>query len=65
MRINNSMFVWGRKVPSEKERLTIVVMGTRSAFRHALSRKIGMMSSVHVELEEWLMASRTSSRVAD
>jgi hypothetical protein len=52
------------KVLSEKERLTMVVMGTSSAFRHVLSKKVGMMSSEHEESEERLMASRTSSRVA-
>jgi hypothetical protein len=39
-------------------------MGKRSESRQALSRKVGITSSVQVELVDLFMAARTSSIVA-
>ena len=51
-------------VLSERERLTIEVIGTRRESRHALSRKVGMTSRVQEELEDLFMAAWTSAVVA-
>ena len=52
------------KVPSENERLTIFVMGWRRTSRQDLSRKVGMMSREQDELDDSVIADRTSSQVA-
>ena len=50
--------------PSESERFTMLVMGRSKESRHSLRRKVGMTSSVQEELDDCIMADRTSSVVA-
>ena len=52
------------KVPSERERLMIVVIGGRRQSIHDFRRIVGMISREHVEFEDERMALRTSSMVA-
>ena len=53
-----------RKVPSERARLIIVVMGRAKESRQDLRRKVGMKSRVQEALEEERMACLTSWMLA-
>ena len=52
------------KVPSDRAKLIIFVIGRIRESRQDLSRKVGMMSREHVELDELKTAFRTSSGLA-
>ena len=52
------------KVPSERERFTMLVMGMIRESRQDLSKKVGMMSRVQEALEDLRMAAFTSSGLA-
>jgi hypothetical protein len=52
------------KEPSAKQRLTSVVIGIKRASRQDLSKVVGIISSEHVESEEFKIAFLTSSGVA-
>ena len=54
---------WG-KVPSERARLMMLVLGSRRESRHDLSRKVGIISRVQEALEDLRMAILTSSVLA-
>ena len=52
------------KVPSERERFTMLVMGMIRESRQDLSKKVGMMSRVQEAFEDLRMAAFTSSGLA-
>lgn len=52
------------KVPSDRDRLMMLVMGIRRESRQALSRNVGMTSRWQVALEEARIACLTSSLLA-
>ena len=52
------------KVPSDSERLTIVVIGGSKESMHDLRSFVGMRSREHVESEDERIALRTSRMVA-
>jgi hypothetical protein len=52
------------KVPSVREKFMMVVIGWSRTSRQDFRRKVGMMSSEHVPLEDRSMAARTSSAEA-
>ena len=52
------------KVPSERERFTMLVIGMIIESRQDLRKKVGMMSSVQEALEDLRMTAFTSSGLA-
>jgi hypothetical protein len=52
------------KVLSDRDRLTMVVMGKRRESRQDLRRKVGTISRGQDASEDCSMAARTSSRLA-
>jgi len=54
---------WG-KHPSDKARLIMLVMGKSKESRQDFSKKVGIMASEQVELEDNKMACLTSLRLA-
>ena len=52
------------KIPSERARLMMLVIGSRRESRQDLSRKVGMISSSQEALEDLRIAILTSSVLA-
>jgi len=52
------------KTFSDSDRFTMLVMGMSRESRQAFKRKVGMTSRAQVELDDCVMAARTSSHVA-
>ena len=52
------------KIPSDNERLIMIVIGSSRELRHDFNRKVGIVSREQVELEDSRIACLTSSVVA-
>ena len=62
--MNDGVFEGMGKNPSDKARLIMLVMGKSKESRQDFSKKVGIMSSEQVELEDNKMACLTSLRLA-
>jgi len=53
-----------RNTLSDRDRFTVLVVGRTNELRQDCRRKVGMTPMAQVELEDCVMAARTSSHVA-